>query len=233
MTPTLLLMVVSLPPDGGASDVPGLGRVVGFGHGVYAGPSPADWAAVGLFDAVICVDSLPPAGDATFAPTPYSGLSSASKAAAAAARGRVYVYCHRGRHRGPSVAAWLARLRGLSDRQARATMKRAGVGQEFPGLWRDALGGLAVPEASPVEVSTVRRAMAELDRLRESSGSDRETLIAEAFREAARDPNLKPQLRAELTAASRGGAGERDCSACHRRWADRSSADPEMSRPVK
>ena len=232
MISLLLCAAATLPPEGAAADVAGLGRVVNVGRGVYAGPQPDDWAATRTFDAVVCVDSLPPETDADvrFGPTPYSGLSDAAKAVLASAEGRVYVHCHHGRHRGPAAAVWLARRRGLDDESAKKRLTLAGTGEQFPGLWRDALGTTEVPLGAAEPASVIRRSMAEIDRLYDPDRltDERRTLIAEAFREAARDRSIDGGLRRELAAAATSRLAEAavSCAACHQRYRDGGPVGP-------
>ena len=224
---------VTLPEEGRAQDVAGLGRVVNIGCGVYAGPLPDDFSklkAVG-FNYVICVDSVrPESGEVpvTFRPTPYSGLSSDVRSLELPDAGQVYVFCHHGRHRGPAAAVWLARRRGLSAAAGRSRLTIAGTGAEYAGLWQDALGSTDVvePPAESDGPSLLRRSMAEADHAFDADNltSDRRTLLSQAFREAARDADVSQALREELLEAADEAksadvrAVRERCTDCHQRY---------------
>lgn len=235
LLPLTLVQAASWPEVVGvAGEVDGVGRVVCVGKDVWCGPVPSDWRAVAHFDAVICVDSVPPESTGevavAFAATAYSGLSPAARRAlASAGEGRVYVHCHHGRHRGPAAGVWLARRRGLAPDAAAAVLDAAGTGREFAGLWRDALGSLDVPPDeqpfTPAEpVSLIRRWMAEADRTYDADALTprQRRLVAEAFRESARDETISEPLRNALLDASRRPltGTQADCRACHERFRD-------------
>jgi len=54
--------------------------------------------------------------------------------------GPYYVHCHHGKHRGPALAAIALRVKTqCDDEDMLAWLTLAGVGEEYAGLWRDAV----------------------------------------------------------------------------------------------
>ena len=97
---------------------------------------------------------------------------------------RVYVHCHRGRHRGPTVAAMLLRLREQgSVEEGIAVLADCGTSPGYPGLW-SSVETFEVPEGlcrdaslpESVEPASLVRQMIEIQNLRDrldSSGTTR------------------------------------------------------------
>ena len=71
-----------------------------------------------------------------------------------AAKGKVYMHCHHGRHRGPT-AVMVSRiaLDGISNEDAVHCMEESGTGKMYSGLYRD------------VRVTTIYEGTSEIQRL--------------------------------------------------------------------
>jgi len=110
-------------------------------------------------------------------PIGYDGIPLDAAAAIAKALrdhpGPFYIHCHHGKHRGPAMAAIALRLQTQCNDEALQTwMKRAGVSEQYRGLWRDALNsrtdnvkGIEVELHATSSVPGLAQTMAQLDRV--------------------------------------------------------------------
>ncbi|MFO1064654.1 MAG: hypothetical protein U0892_12390 [Pirellulales bacterium] len=109
-------------------------------------------------------------------PFGYDGIPEESRLALTRAardiKGKIYVHCHHGKHRGPAGAAVLCRADDGRSREAAAKiLKAAGTSSDYAGLYRD-VAGYTVPPADaklpPLQAvqstKTAAQEMAELDR---------------------------------------------------------------------
>jgi protein tyrosine phosphatase (PTP) superfamily phosphohydrolase (DUF442 family) len=120
-------------------------------------------------------------------------------------RGKLFVHCHHGKHRGPAaVAACLIISKEMTKEQAVQFMHGAGTSKDYKGLWKS-IADLDSTSYQPLDLSrllvrsnekTMAQWMAELDRVWETIQEQQKLeaelnatqilLIAEAFRESAR-----------------------------------------------
>lgn len=145
------------------ASVSGIERMHGIDPRLSTGSSPdshgyRELRALGV-DIVLSVDGPPPPVDlirelgmrSIHLPIGYDGvppdvLRSLVRLAEEAPDSNLYVHCHQGRHRGPTVAAILLRLRGSgSVEDASAILSVCGTSPEYVGLWASA-EGFVVPE---------------------------------------------------------------------------------------
>lgn len=121
-------------------------------------------------------------------------------------KGKIYIHCHHGKHRGPAAVAACLRISGeFTHQQALAFMRLAGTGKEYRGLWESIeklqpgsykVGDLEdIPALSPQR--DIAQEMAELDRAWEvlvAQNKQAETrldlaqivIVKESFRESLR-----------------------------------------------
>lgn len=128
-------------------------------------------------------------------------------------RGKIFVHCHHGKHRGPAaVAACLVISKEMTKDQATQFMHGAGTSKDYIGLWKS-IEELDATQYEPQDFSKLLLAkpdkslaqwMAELDRAWEiiqfeqknpqaSLSAEQLTLIAEAFRESSRLAKKAPE----------------------------------------
>ena len=115
---------------------------------------------------------------------PTEVIRSLARLANEAPESTVYVHCHQGRHRGPTVAAMLLRLREQgSVEEGVAVLSDCGTDPGYPGLWKsvetfEAPEGLCRDASLPesVEPASLVRQMIEIQNLRDrldSTGTTR------------------------------------------------------------
>ena len=115
---------------------------------------------------------------------PPEVIRSLARLANEAPESTVYVHCHQGRHRGPTVAAMLLRLREQgSVEEGVAVLSDCGTDPGYPGLWKS-VEAFEVPEGlcrdaslpESVEPASLVRQMIEIQNLRDrldSTGTTR------------------------------------------------------------
>ena len=187
---------------------------------------------------VLSVDGQPsPASASTtrlHVPIGYDGPDAAQSAQLAQvlerwqAGGVLLVHCHHGRHRGPAVAAMLARWAGdLSADDAAATLKRCGTDPAMTRLWASVNRPRPAAAIDPVPaVAAASPLAAAMRELQDAVDSPRELgaglVLAKAIEEVDRARVTQPidaEQWAGLVAAIEAGespaAIESRCTRCH------------------
>lgn len=199
-------------------DQPGLHRLFHVSPRVYSGAEPrGDDAFAALarrgVRTLVCVDSSHPRIEQAarhglryiHIPIGYDQISPEASAAMATVmrsrRGAVFVHCHHGRQRGPSMAAIAAIVEGAATpEQAVEVLSAIGTSRLYAGLWRDVLR-FKMPDAD-LPVSELRETanldelaevMAELDRTWDRV----KTLQQRGWRSASNHPGLDGTLAAK------------------------------------
>ena len=80
-------------------------------------------------------------------------------------KGKLYIHCHHGKHRGPAYAAALLRMEGkITPEEARKLLEDAGTSTDYPGLWFSGIEqplGEIEPCAAPLSESRKTSSMVE------------------------------------------------------------------------
>lgn len=136
-------------------DPPGIHNLRMIAPGVYSGSQPEGEEAFQSLSTlgiktVVSVDGSRPDVESArkhglryvHIPIGYNGISRPAQQALAKVSRQlahpIYVHCHHGRHRGPAAAAVICLAGGLTGKdEALASMRLAGTGREYQGLWRD------------------------------------------------------------------------------------------------
>ena len=116
---------------------------------------------------------------------PTEVIRSLVRLANEAPESKVYVHCHQGRHRGPTVAAMLLRLREQgSVEDGIAVLSDCGTAPGYPGLWRSVEAfelpeGLCRDASLPESVApaSLVRQMVEIQNLRDRLDSSETTRV--------------------------------------------------------
>jgi protein tyrosine phosphatase (PTP) superfamily phosphohydrolase (DUF442 family) len=227
--PTHVSNASPLPPGMQRRTVEGIENFIQVSDRVYSGGEPT---AAGLehlqklgVTILLSVDGLAPDREAAeklgmkyvHIPMGYDGIEPQQiqnfVTLMARHKGKLFVHCHHGKHRGPAaVAACLICAKEMSKEQAAQFMRGAGTSKEYKGLWK-AIADLDVTHYEPQEFSVLLTAspeksmaqwMAELDRaweiiIEEQKQTNAEinveqlAIVTQAFRESARVARASPE----------------------------------------
>lgn len=167
----------------------GLENLLRVGVRIYSGGEPNSEGLLKLKElgikTIVSVDGLPPDSESAeklglkyiHIPLGYDGIGKKERQQFATlmthTKGKIYVHCHHGKHRGPAAVATCMIISGdLDQEQAMAYMAVAGTSKDYKGLW-DSVASIQRGEVeagslselpSRVESDDIAQHMAKLDR---------------------------------------------------------------------
>jgi protein tyrosine phosphatase (PTP) superfamily phosphohydrolase (DUF442 family) len=167
----------------------GLENLLRVGERIYSGGEPNTEGLLKLKElgitTIVSVDGLPPDLDSAeklglkyfHIPLGYDGIGEKERRQFATLmkhiKGKIYVHCHHGKHRGPAAVATCMIISGdLDQDQAMAYMAVAGTSRDYKGLW-DSVASIRQGEVevgsvsdllNRVESDDIAQYMAKLDR---------------------------------------------------------------------
>lgn len=170
-------------------DQNGLENFLKVGERIYSGGEPNSEGLLKLKElgitTIVSVDGLPPDLESAqklglryiHIPLGYDGVGERERQQFATlithVKGKIYIHCHHGKHRGPTAVATCMILSGdLDQKQAMAYMAVAGTSRDYKGLW-DSVAAIKREEVEAgnanelpdrVQSDDIAQHMAKLDR---------------------------------------------------------------------